>query len=78
VWKQDRIDRKLETLQMLRSAGTTANTKARVTRFQGKRAGIVGACLAGLVCPPYVLGGVSYFVVRVRQERARLREYGRG
>lgn len=51
---------------------------SRVTRFQGKRAAVIAACVLGIVFPPYVLGGLFYFVVRVWQERARLREYGRG
>jgi hypothetical protein len=51
---------------------------SRVTRFQGKPAAVIGPCVLGIVFPPYVLGGLVYFVVRVCQERARLREYGRG
>jgi len=50
----------------------------RVTRLQGKRAAIISACLLGLAFPPYVISGLLYFANRVRQERARLREYGRG
>jgi hypothetical protein len=49
----------------------------RVTRFQGKPAAVIGPCALGIVFPPYALGGLVYFVVRVWQERARLREYGR-
>jgi hypothetical protein len=49
----------------------------RVTRPQGKAAAIIGPCVAGIVFPPYVLGGLIYFVVRVWQEHVRQREYGR-
>lgn len=49
----------------------------RVTRFQGKPAAVIGACVLGIVFPPYVLGGLVYFGVRVWQEHARRREYGR-
>jgi hypothetical protein len=49
----------------------------RVTRPQGKAAAIIGPCVVGILFPPYVLGGFVYFVVRVWQERARRREYGR-
>jgi hypothetical protein len=50
----------------------------RETRLPGKRAAITATCLLGLAFPPYVIGGLFYFANRVRQERARLREYGRG
>ena len=50
----------------------------RVTRFQGKPSAVIGPCVLGIVFPPYVLGGLVYFVVRVWQERARQRGYGRG
>ena len=49
----------------------------RETRFAGKRASIIVMCLFGLAFPPYVFGGLLYFANRVRQERSRLREYGR-
>lgn len=39
--------------------------------------GMVISCIYGLAFPPYVLGGLIYFVYRVKQERNRLREYGR-
>jgi hypothetical protein len=50
---------------------------SRETRFAGKRASIIVTCLYGIAFPPYVLGGLIYFAHRVRQERSRLREYGR-
>jgi hypothetical protein len=49
----------------------------RETRFAGRRISIIILCIYGLAFPPYVLGGLIYFVYRVKQERNRLREYGR-
>jgi hypothetical protein len=51
---------------------------SRETRLPGKRAAIIATCIYGLAFPPYVLAGLIYFARRVRQERSRLREYGRG
>jgi hypothetical protein len=49
----------------------------RETRFWGDTPAIAIPGIIGLVFWPYMLAGLIYFVRRVLQERARLREYGR-
>lgn len=49
----------------------------RETRFAGKHVSIVISCLIGLGFPPYMFAGLIYFAYRVKQERSRLRDYGR-
>jgi hypothetical protein len=49
----------------------------RAASFGGKRTSIIITCVCGLGFPPYVLAGLVFFAYRVKQERTRLREYGR-
>lgn len=49
----------------------------RESRFAGKGLTIAIQCVVGLVLPPYVFAGLIFFAYRVKQERKRLREYGR-
>ena len=50
----------------------------RDNRFWGLTTAVIIPCIVGIIFPPYIIGGLIYFVVRVAQERKRLREFGRG
>ena len=43
-----------------------------------ERGAIARVMVVGFICPPFVMGALIRLAYRVRQERARLREYGRG
>lgn len=50
----------------------------RAQRPVSERAAVIGAAVIGLLFPPYMLAALVRLCFRVRQEQARLREYGRG